>query len=144
MRTRPLPACAAAAAFALGLSFATPAVGDTPAAPAVAGEQWEVTSQMTMEGMPFPMPVTTNKVCSTNSEPPVSDPPDGDCQMTDLTTVGSTTTWTAQCTGEHPMTGRGEITYNGSDSYTGQIRFESADGVMTLKLSGKKLGACTR
>lgn len=136
-------ACVVVAAASLLAGLALPAASDTPAA-AAAGEQWEVTSQMTMEGMPFPMPVTTQKVCSVGGEPPVNDPPDGDCQMTDLTTVGGKTTWTAVCTGEHPMTGRGEITYSGSDSYTGQIRFESADGVMTLKLSGKKLGACTR
>ena len=40
------------------------------------------------------------------------------------------------------MTGEGEITRNGADSYAGAIKFTSAQGVMSLKLNGKRVGDC--
>jgi hypothetical protein len=42
------------------------------------------------------------------------------------------------------MTGHGEITYDGTDKYEGEIKM-SADGTnMTIKLSGVKLGECDK
>jgi hypothetical protein len=40
------------------------------------------------------------------------------------------------------MTGEGDITRNGADSYAGVITFTSAQGVMRLKVNGKRVGDC--
>lgn len=108
------------------------------------GDLWQMTSQMAMEGMPFTPPPNTVKVCTarTWSKPP----PGGDksCVNTNFHRSGNTATWDMQCSGEMPMTGHGEITFDGTDSYTGAIS-ASAEGVaVTIKLSGKKLGTCDK
>jgi hypothetical protein len=54
---------------------------------------------------------------------------------------GGKATWKVKCTNP-PMTGEGEVTRNGSDAWTGSIRFTSSDGVMTLKMSGRRVGDC--
>jgi hypothetical protein len=124
-----------AAALLLG-SAATPAAGD----PASAGESWEVTSQMTMPGMPMQMPAQTRRVCVKPDAAPEN--PDPSCRNTELSRTANKLIWRVECTGEHAMSGRGEITYSSPSAYTGSIRFESAEGGMTLELSGKKLGTC--
>jgi hypothetical protein len=40
------------------------------------------------------------------------------------------------------MTGQGEITYEGTDSYSGIIKYVTDDGNMTINLTGKKIGGC--
>ena len=47
------------------------------------------------------------------------------------------------CTGgDMPMTGTGEITFEGTDTYRGAIN-ATAEGVnVTINLSGKKIGTC--
>ena len=40
------------------------------------------------------------------------------------------------------MTGTGEMTFDGNDSYTGTIKFASEQMKMTVKLSGRKTGDC--
>ncbi len=116
---------------------ALPAASDsTPAA----GESWEVTSQMSMEGMSFQMPAQTRRVCSKRDQAPEN--PDPNCRNTELSRTGNKVTWRVECTGPNAMSGRGEMVYSSADAYTGSIRFESAEGVMTLNLSGKRLGTC--
>jgi hypothetical protein len=124
------------AAALLLLSTATPAASD----PAGTGESWEVTSQMTVPGMPMQMPAQTRRVCvKPDAAPENTDP---SCTNTVLSRTPSKLTWRVECTGEHAMTGLGEITYSSPSAYTGSIRFDSAEGGMTLELSGKKLGTC--
>jgi hypothetical protein len=129
------------AAFAFCLLVAS-ALTPSPVAsdPAAAGESWEVTSQMTMVGMPMQMPSQTRRVCSKQDEAPPN--PDPSCRNSALARSGNKVTWTVECTGSHAMSGRGELTYANADSYKGSIRFESADGVMLLKLSGTRVGSC--
>jgi hypothetical protein len=40
------------------------------------------------------------------------------------------------------MTGKGEITRQGSDAYTGSIKYASEQGNMTINLTGRKIGGC--
>jgi hypothetical protein len=48
------------------------------------------------------------------------------------------------CSGEMPMTGSGEMTFEGPDSYTGVI-MAMADGMsMKINLSGRKIGTCDK
>jgi hypothetical protein len=119
-------------------SLASPAPAEAPAT----GESWEITSQMVMEGMPMQMPKQTQRVCQPKnwSEPPGAKR-DENCRISDLRTVGNTTTWTMACTGRDAMSGRGEITRT-PNAYTGAITMNSEHGEMKIQLSGKLLGEC--
>jgi hypothetical protein len=118
-----------------------------PAPPAMAtdakGELWETTSQMSMEGMPFQMPARTQKVCAAKdrTEPPGANDPQRNCTNANVRTADGKVTWDVRCTGPD-MTGVGEITYSGTDAYSGSIRFTAEQGPMTVNLSGRKLGEC--
>jgi len=108
------------------------------------GDLWEVTSQMSMEGMPMALPPHTSKTCAAKEwkEPPGGADEQNKCTSSDFKSEGSKVTWKVVCTGEHAMTGVGEITRNGSESYTGTIKFTSAEANMTTKLNGKRVGDC--
>ena len=71
-------------------------------------------------------------------------PPGGDptCVNSDFQQVGNKVTWTMQCSGQMPMTGTGEITFEGDDAYTGVITATAEGMNMTINLSGKKIGTC--
>ena len=119
----------------VGLS---PAWSDNPP-----GVLWESTSQMVMTGMPFSPPPRTLKMCTAREW--TQPPPGGDqsCVNSDFQRVGNKVTWKMECTGgDMPMTGTGEITFEGTDTYKGAIN-ATADGVnLTIKLAGKKIGTC--
>lgn len=106
------------------------------------GDLWQTTSQMVMQGMPFSPPPTTLKVCTAREW--TGPPPGGDptCVNTSFTRVGNKMTWAMQCSGDMPMTGTGEITWNGPDSYTGVITATAEGMTMMINLSGKKIGTC--
>jgi len=110
------------------------------------GDLWEVTSQMSMEGMPMAMPVNTQKVCSpkTWTEPPGGSA-DKTCEIHDFKSSATGTTWKVRCAGPPAMTGDGEITRSGPDAYKGTMTMSMGDeGSMTMKLSGRRLGDCDR
>lgn len=124
---------------AASLSILGPARADAP------GVLWESTSQMVMVGMPFSPPPNKVKFCAAadSSQPPPS-PPGQNCTVSNMQREGSKVTWDTQCTGEMEMTGHGEINYEGTDAYAGEINL-SAEGVnMKITLSGKKIGECDR
>lgn len=128
-----------AAASTLMLLTLTPAHADAP------GVLWESTSQMVMVGMPFSPPPNKVKFCAAadSSQPPPS-PPGQNCTVSNMQREGSKVTWDTQCTGEMEMSGHGEINYEGTDAYAGEINL-SAEGVnMKITLSGKKIGECDR
>jgi len=126
-----------AAAATLAVLCLAPARADAPA-----GVEWETTSQMVMPGMPFSPPPQTLKICTrpTWTQPP----PGGDptCVSSNFQRVGNKVTWTMQCSGKMPMTGTGEITFEGTDSYTGAISATAEGMTMTINLSGTKVGTC--
>ncbi len=108
------------------------------------GVLWQTTSQMVMEGMPFSPPPQTLKICKSkdwNKPPPGGDP---SCVTTDYQRVGNKATWAMQCSGDMPMTGTGEMTFEGTDAYTGVIKATAEGMTMTIKLSGKKIGTCDK
>jgi hypothetical protein len=107
------------------------------------GDLWEVTSQMEMPGMPMKMPAQTSRVCAAKEwkQPPAGANPRQQCTRSDFSISGNKATWTETC--ESPaMTGKGEITRDGSDAYTGKLTYSSPDGNMTINLKGKKVGDC--
>ena len=127
-----------AAASSLVLLALAPAHATDPP-----GIEWESTSQMVMEGLPFKPPATTLKICTPvvwTRPPPGGDPT---CVNSNFQRPApNKVTWTMQCSGQMPMTGTGEITFQGEDAYSGTIT-ATADGMaMTINLSGRKLGTC--
>jgi len=127
----------AAAASLVFLLLQSPARSADPA-----GVMWETTSQMAVAGMPMQMPSQTQKVCAAKNW--TKPPPGGDksCVASDYKMVGNKATWKMQCSGQMPMQGTGEMTFEGSESYTGAIKATSQGTNMTIKLAGKKIGTC--
>lgn len=127
------------AAVSFSVLFSFTARADEPP-----GDLWEMTSQMSMEGMPMTMPPNTVKVCTAKewTKPPAGG--DESCVNSNFQRVGNKATWTMQCSGQMPMQGTGEITFDSADSYTGDIKATAEGVAMTIKLSGKKVGACDK
>jgi hypothetical protein len=122
-------------------ALVTTAHADPPAAGGD-GELWEVTSQMSMQG--FAMPAHTQRSCTTkDSQEPAGANAQPGCTMRDLKVVGDKTSWRVECAGPPAMSGTGEITRTSADAYSGTIRFSSAEGEMTTRLTGRRVGACT-
>ena len=106
------------------------------------GILWNMTSQIVMPGLPFSPPPTNLKVCTPRiwtAPPPGGDPT---CVTSNYQRVGNKVTWTMQCSGDMPMTGDGEITFESEDSYKGVINATAEGMTMTIKLSGTKAGTC--
>jgi hypothetical protein len=114
-------------------------------APAKKGDLWQTSSQMSMDAMPMAMPAQTLQICvaKDSNEPPGARSSQHNCKNTDYRRAGNKVTWAVQCTGPE-MTGTGEIVYDNPSSYSGAIHFNSADGNVTIKLSGKKVGECDK
>ncbi len=106
------------------------------------GVLWQTTSQMVMEGMPFSPPAQTLKMCAhkTWTRPPSGGDPS--CVNSNYKVVGNKATWTMQCSGDMPMTGTGEMTFESADAYTGVINATAEGITMTIKIAGKKIGTC--
>lgn len=118
--------------------------------------EWEVTTQMQMPNMPagFQMPAMKMNQCITpeqakdpaNTVPRQSGRGRGnkdDCKMSDYKTTGNTITWSMACTSPDKLTGTGEMTFAGDDSYTSTMKMVMAQGEMTMKMTGKRIGDCT-
>jgi hypothetical protein len=105
---------------------------------------WEVNATMVMEGMRMPGP--PKQVCAKAGQSDGMVPVQGDCQITDRSTVGNRTTFRVNCSGKEPMSGTGEMSM-GSDSYRGIMRLSAKmDGEttnMTTEYSGRLIGRCT-
>ena len=110
------------------------------------GDLWETTTQMEMEGMPIKMPPQTLKVCAAKDaqEPPGSANDERGCTNSDMQRVGNKVTWTSTCAGPPAMTGTGEVTYDGTDSYTGLLKYSSERGNMIINITGHKIGSCDK
>lgn len=126
-------------AFVIALAGVVLAAG--PAA--AQGETWEHTMQGTASGIS--MPAQTMTACQATgaerNERPAPQMPDESCKMTVAQAAGSRTSFTVTCTQPEPMTGTGEVTWDGQNSYSATMTMTSADGTMTMKTSGKRLGA---
>jgi hypothetical protein len=112
---------------------------------------WEVTMQMEMPGMNVQMPEMKTTHCVTAEDlkrdpssglPMGMNDPKNPCKISDYKDVGGNISWKMTCSGAQPMTGSGEMVVK-DDAYTGLIAMDSPRGVMTMKTTGKRLGACT-
>lgn len=115
---------------------------------AAADDKWEVTTSMEMAGMPFQMPSTKQTVClapgEQNNEKMV--PADKNCQMKSFTTAGNTSRFRIECAPPQQMTGEGEITRLGKDTYKGELRakgnMQGQAVDMKISYAGRKIGSC--
>jgi hypothetical protein len=112
-------------------------------------ELWEVTTRAEIAGMPMQMPAQTSQLClrKDRSQKPESHVPNDDkCKTTSVQTVGNRVTFTVECSGEEPMTGRGDITSTPT-SYEGKMEMKSTRRGQAMEMkqafSGRKVGACT-
>ena len=121
--------------------------------------QWEITTQMQMPNMPnlpagiqMPSTKTTQCITADQAKDPANTVPrqtgrgrggKDDCRMSDYKTTGSTISWSMACTSPDKVTGTGEMTV-GDDSYTSTIKMVMAQGEMTMKMSGKRIGDCAK
>jgi hypothetical protein len=114
--------------------------------------RWEVTMQMQMAGSPIQMPEmkTTRCVTPEEAKDPARSLPSGpegrggqksDCKVADYKVSGNTATWKMVCTTPQAMTTTGEMTFT-DDSYTGTMKADMAQGQMTMKMAGKRIGDC--
>ena len=127
------------AAASLVLLALAPARADDPP-----GLLWDTSSQMVMEGMPFQMPPNKLKLCLApewNRPPPGGD---SSCVNSNFVRSASKATWDMTCTGDHPMTGTGEMTFDAQGNYTGAIHATSEGMTITINLSGTKVGTCDK
>jgi hypothetical protein len=135
---------ASAAGTLLLVSMSWPVVAADPAPAGGTGELWEVTSQMSMPGMPMALPPQKSQVCAPKEwkEPPAAADAHRKCVNSDFKLAGSKATWKVHCEGPPAMDGDAEITRNGDTAYAGTIKFTSTEANMLLKLDGKRIGTC--
>jgi hypothetical protein len=118
------------------------------ASPAVAqgkDDLWEVSSKMEMPGMPMAMPAQINRFCSTrNGKDEDFVPKQGDCRMLESKRTGNTFTYRMECSGGHPSTVNGTITF-GSNAYDGKMHMvmKGSNDAMDMTFSGKRVGDCS-
>jgi hypothetical protein len=112
--------------------------------------RWEVTMQMQMANMPMQMPEMKTTQCVTEAQlkdpasavPSASARNNASCKVSDYKVVDNMVSWKVACTGQETMTGTGEMTFTG-DTYVGLMKLMMAQGEMSMKTSGKRLGDCT-
>jgi hypothetical protein len=128
---------AIASASLLGLA---PALAQEPAA----GVLWETTAQAEIPGVPMKMPAYTGKYCSKEqwTKPPeTSKDASQNCRQTSFEQTPAKVTWTMTCDNP-PMTGNGEIHFEGTDAYSGFVTMDAEQMSMRINLTGKKIGTC--
>jgi autotransporter-associated beta strand protein len=124
------------AAALMSFLAATAAADERP------GNLWDTVSQMSMPGLPAMKPQTM-QLCTAKTWTQPPPPPAGQiCTQTNVQRTDSKITWSVACTGEMDMTGDGEITFAGDNSYTGRILFNAGGMTMTVSLSGTKIDEC--
>ncbi len=128
------------AATSFAIVAASPARAQEPAT----GVLWETTAQAEIPGMPMKLPAYTAKYCSKEewTKPPDTSKDGSDnCRHTSFEQTPTKVTWTMTCDNP-PMTGNGEINFDGTDAYTGFVKLDAEQMSMQINLTGKKIGTC--
>ena len=130
-----LPLCG----LLIGLAAAVPAPAQ--AAASDTGDLWEDTLEMSLPGMPA-RPQTHRRCSARDSDAVPMATKDNQCTMSDVKRSGSTMSWKMSCAGNPPTTGSAEMVYEGRDRYRGTMNINAEGRVMTMKMSGQRLGDC--
>jgi hypothetical protein len=138
---------AASIAVAALLAGSTTLIAQSPIRPG----RWDVVMQMDMPSMPLKMPEmkTTQCVTPEQAKDPANSLPRGpqnggkhDCKVSNYKVSGKTVTWDMACTTPMAISSTGEMTFT-DDSYTGTVKMNAPQGLMSMKVSGTRLGDCT-
>jgi hypothetical protein len=114
--------------------------------------RWETTIEMQMANMKMPGNKTNRCVTAedikknaqsilpSSVQPGQPDP----CKVSDYLVKGQTVTWKVACTGQEAMSGTGEMTFK-SDTFDGLMKMTHPQmGELTMKMTGKRTGDCTK
>lgn len=121
--------------------------------------QWEVTVRMEMPGMP-PQAQQTHTVSQCITPELARNPratvenfnthAEGEvkCTMSNFNVSGDTTTWSVDCTGDHPAHMDGEMILEGNAAYHGSTKMTlpgpHGKMIMTQAISGRRIGECAQ
>ena len=128
------------ASVSIAVVAALPAQAQEPAT----GVLWETTAQAEIPGMPMKMPAYAAKYCAKEewTKPPdTSKDASQNCRHTSFEQTPAKITWTMTCDNP-PMTGNGEVNFNGTDAYTGFVKMDAEQMSLQINLTGKKIGTC--
>ena len=103
--------------------------------------RWQNSVQMQMPAQTSTRGVTAEQLEKDPNSWLPSGPDGRACTIADQKIVRSTVSWKVTCTGQMAMTGEGELTFMG-DTYEGTLKAAMAQGEVTMKLTGKRLGDC--
>jgi hypothetical protein len=113
---------------------------------------WEMKMTTEMKGMPMKMPTTTSQTCITKNDmvpKPLSQGKQAqECKIKEQNVSGDTVTYAMECSDKTGMSGEmsGKMTYTG-DTMEGSSTMKITSPAameMTIKMSGKYLGACKK
>jgi len=104
---------------------------------------WEVTAQMSMSGGPqnMPqMPAHTSQVCVTQAMidkygGPYSNPPNSQCQMTNVSLTATGMTANLSCTGRGSMTGTVQMSFVDANTTKTTVQMSMAMGPNTMNMT---------
>ncbi len=145
-QTSLLAACVIALVSSTGLAQMMPQQPKTFIAGSGPDELWEVTSKTEMSGMS--MPGQSSQICIKKGRNvgEESVPKQDNCKVTEMRTQGNKTIFAMECTGEEPMSMRGETSATPT-SFDSRMSMQSTrkgrEMQMTMTSSGKRIGACT-
>ncbi len=129
--------------IAVGLAAACAVVSGT--AFAQSGELWEMTSQMSMPGMPAGMiPAQTTQVCQSEKfDKPPQQEEKSKCTISNLRQSPNRVTYDIKCEGNPPTTGNADYAFEANRTRVkGTMRMVTKEGEMLMQMSGRKVGAC--
>ncbi len=126
--------------------LATPAA--FAAGPDMNPGQWEITSRLDMQGLPFAMPPITYSQCLTREDVvPRKAEKNKECTPVKTDLKGNTVSWVVECRDAGTVTrSTGTITYR-KDAFDGVVTVENVplkpgETPVKMTMSGKRLGAC--
>lgn len=106
--------------------------------------KWSITTDTSIEGMPFQMPPVTITQCLTqeNYMPQQQNQNESDCKIINQKVHNSVVSWEMQCPDSHAFT---KISYK-HDTFDGTMQMQSNQEGGSMKISasmhGKYIGAC--
>ena len=107
--------------------------------------EWEISTKVSVPGMPMEMPAASYKKCLTKKDlVPQKSERDQNCEITDYKVSGNTVSWKMNCSGGRggDMSGDGNVTYNG-DTFSGTMNMMvSGNPPIVTTMNGKRIGAC--
>ncbi len=106
------------------------------------GAEWEIKTTIEMPGMPVAIPPTITRQCIEDKAVPYQSKGDEKCETIYNHVSGNTLSWQVVCSnGGRRMEMTGETTYTGN-TMDSKVKVKSPQGDMSMRMTGKKLGAC--